>query len=290
MDWPLSERDGYEMTPVNTVVNAFHALALQRMAVIAKVLNHPDDASQFETAAARTTQSMNRALFDPTTGLYVDGAGSRHSSMHANFFPLAFGLVPPDRQKKVIDYLAGRNMDCSVYGAQFFLDALFDYGQTDRAIALMTAPGDRSWSHMIDSGATLTWEAWDKRFKPNQDWNHAWGAAPANVIPRSLMGIQPLAPGFSKVLISPHPGSLKWAEIRVPTVKGSLFVRFENDSTFQLTVELPANITARIGIPISAPDGLGSALVDGNSVSGNVIMKTLVLDNLGPGKHIITLH
>ena len=26
------------------------------------------------------------------------------------------------------------------------------------------------------------------KYKNNLDWNHAWGAVPANVIPRGLMG------------------------------------------------------------------------------------------------------
>ena len=29
---------------------------------------------------------------------------------------------------------------------------------------------------MIRVGSTITLEAWDNKFKPNQDWNHAWGA------------------------------------------------------------------------------------------------------------------
>jgi alpha-L-rhamnosidase len=290
VDWPPVERDSYEMKPVNTVVNAFHALALQRMAQIARVLNHLDDAARFDAAAKRATDSLNEKLFDAETGLYVDGEGSTHSSSHANFFPLAFGLVPPERQEKVAAYLAGRGMPCSVYGAQFLLEALFDHGQADAALALITADGDRSWSHMVDNGLTMTSEAWDGKFKPNQDWNHIWGAAPANVIPRKLMGLEPLEPGFAKVLIQPRPTSLKWAEMRVPTLRGSLFVRFENDSGYRLTVEIPPNTTARIGIPLSAPDGPSAILLDGKSVQGAVISKTLFLDGIGPGRHLITPH
>jgi alpha-L-rhamnosidase len=287
VDWPKHERDKYDMRPVNTVVNAFHALALQRLAQIAGALNHRDDAARFAAAAARTTQSINDKLFDPATGLYVDGEGSSHSSIHANFFPLAFGLVPPERQEKIAAYLAGRGMACSVYGAQFLLEALFDHGRGDEALALMTAGGDRSWSHMIDQGATLTWEAWDGKYKPNQDWNHAWGAAPANIIPRKLMGIEPLAPGFARILIQPRPTSLKWAEIRVPTVRGSLFVRFENQSGYRLEVSIPASTTARIGIPIAAPDGPATILLDGKPVQSTVIAKTAFLDAVGPGQHSV---
>jgi len=45
------------------------------------------------------------------------------------------------------------------------------------------------------------------RYKPNSDWNHAWGAAPANIIPRQLWGIQPKVPGFKVVHIRPKWGA-----------------------------------------------------------------------------------
>ncbi len=287
VDWPKHERDGYDLRPVNSVVNAFHALALRRLAQIALALDHADDAARFDAAAARATQSLNEKLFDAGTGLYVDGEGSSHSSIHANFFPLAFGLVPPERQEKIAAYLSGRGMVCSVYGAQFLLEALFDHGRGDEALALMTAGGDRSWSHMIDQGATLTWEAWDGKYKPNQDWNHAWGAAPANIIPRKLMGIEPLAPGFAKVLIQPRPTSLKWAGIRVPTVRGSLCVRFDTEPGYRLEVDLPAGVAARIGIPFPVPDGPATVLFDGKPVPCSVVAKTGFLDGVGPGRHTV---
>jgi alpha-L-rhamnosidase len=80
----------------------------------------------------------------------------------------------------------------------------------------MTASGDRSWGHMVNSGTTITWEAWDSRYKPNQDWNHAWGAAPANLLPRFVLGVQPLTPGWKQALVRPNPGLLAGANGRVP--------------------------------------------------------------------------
>jgi len=31
--------------------------------------------------------------------------------------------------------------------------------------------------NMIKNGSTIAMEAWDMKYKPNSDWNHAWGAA-----------------------------------------------------------------------------------------------------------------
>lgn len=289
VDWPSGERDGYNMKSVNTVVNAYHCKALQCMANIAKVLGQTDDEATFETAAGKSTASLNSTLFNSETGLYIDGEGSTHSSMHANFFPLAFGLVPSDKKQAIAGYLGGRTMACSVYGAQFFMEALFDNGQADHAIALMTADNDRSWKHMLDMDTTMTYEAWDQTYKPNQDWNHAWGAAPANIIPRKLMGIEPLEPGFTKVLISPKPGSLTWADMTVPTVRGSIWVRFEKGSSFLLLVKLPTGTTAKIGIPTTAKDGPIIIMVDGEPAVGRVENGTAFFDNITSGQHNFVL-
>ena len=104
---------------------------------------------------------------------------------------------------------------------------------------------------MLRSGSTGTMEAWDWKYKNNHDWNHAWGAAPANIIPRYLMGLRPLEPGFGRMLIQPRPGRLAWAELKAPTIRGTVGVRFENrpGREFRLEVEIPGNTTARVVVP-----------------------------------------
>src|SRR5581483_10293173 len=154
-------------------------------------------------------------------GLYVDGEGTTHSSLHANMFPLAFGLVPADRAAGVTAFVKSRGMVCSVYGAQILLEALFARQEADAALALMTASTLRSWNNMIAAGATMTMEAWDVSLKSNLDWNHAWGAAPANIVGRAVLGVTPASPGFAVASIHPQLGSLlTHADGVVPTIRG----------------------------------------------------------------------
>ena len=58
---------------------------------------------------------------------------------------------------------------------------------------------------MVESGTTITWEAWDQKYKPNQDWNHAWGAAPANLLPRFVLGAQAARARLAARQDSPDP-------------------------------------------------------------------------------------
>ncbi len=142
-------------------------------------------------------------------------------------------------------------MACSVYAAQHLLDGLYQAGAEDYALSLLTSTKERSWAHMIyDVGSTISLEAWDDKFKPNQDWNHAWGAAPANLIPRRLMGIMPIAPGFKKARIHPQIGSLKEASIKHPTPLGpiTLSIRRKGEK-WDIEIAIPKGMTAEFVQP-----------------------------------------
>jgi alpha-L-rhamnosidase len=267
VDWPRHERDGYVFTRVNTVVNAFHLRALEQMSQLAEALGRKKEAAKYLEQERTAQAAFQQKLFDPGRGLYRDGIGTDHASLHANLFPLAFGLVPSDARPKVAQWLAGRGMAGSVYAAQYLLEGLFENGEDTAALALITAPGDRSWRHMVDSGATITWEAWDQKYKPNQDWNHAWGAAPANLLPRFVLGAQPLTPGWSRALIQPHPGTLTSVEGRMPTPRGELAVSWKQDKNFTLSLTLPAGMTAKVLLP--ALEGSSEVRIGGAPVKAH---------------------
>ena len=107
---------------------------------------------------------------------------------------------------------------------------------------------------MLDVGSTMTMEAWDIKYKPNLDWNHAWGAAPASIIVRKMMGIEPLTPGYKSVKIKPQVGNLTAAKLKTPTIRGSILCEWKTTgSGFSFAVTVPANMTALVYLPVSDP-------------------------------------
>jgi alpha-L-rhamnosidase len=296
VDWPpgsftdggQGERDNHEMLPVNTVVNAFHCHALRLMSRVAQALGSTDDQERFSIQADLVYNSINRLLFDHTRGIYVDGEGSKHSSLHSNMFMLAFDLVPDDRRASVVSFVKSRGMACSVYGAQYLLEALYRNGEDQYALELMTAQHDRSWWNMIQCGSTITMEAWDLKYKNNLDWNHAWGAAPANIIPRFVLGVRPLKPGFSKLLIQPQPGSLKRISGTVPTIRGPVTVSLETTqaSSYKMRVVIPTDTTAQIGLRLRKDNSI-ALIVDGMKVDAHPEDEYLLLDDVKPGTHVL---
>jgi len=268
VDWPQGERDNVELMPVNTIVNAFYLAALRDLAAMYKAIQQDLKAGELETEFHRVYKVFEDKCFDPVLERYIDGPGSRHAGLHATMFPLAFGLVPSQWVGKVADYVAGRGMACSVYGAQFLIDGLYRAGRASDALALLKSRSDRSWGHMVyDVGTTIALEAWDTRYKPNQDWNHAWGAAPANLIPRWLVGVWPTSPGGSTLRIAPQPADLSSFEAKVPTIRGSVTVTFQQTKNkAKMSVSLPANASGEITLPCPANYAIREVIVENRKV------------------------
>jgi hypothetical protein len=267
VDWPAGERDGFVHRTVNTVVNAFHIRSLALMAELAGALGKAAEARDYGAREQRARAAFQDKLFDAARGLYRDGEETEHVSLHANLFPLAFGLVPEPARAGVAKWLAGRGMACSVYAAQYLLEGLLEHGADRDALRLILAPGDRSWRHMVESGTTITWEAWDQKYKPNQDWNHAWGAAPANLLPRFVLGARALEPGWTRALIRPHPGGLTRAAGRIPTPRGPIEIDWASTEAFRLKLSLPPGVSAKVQMP--APEGSAGVWRQGKPVAAS---------------------
>jgi len=297
VDWPQKgilglgkneegETDGFVFCDVNTVVNAYHYRALVLMAEIARVTGNTTDREVFNLQAEKVKSAFQEKLLDKKRGIFIDGVGTDHASLHSNMFALAFGLVPGKYRTKVTEFIKSRGMACSVYGSQFLMDALYQAEEAEYALQLLSSTAERSWYNMIRAGSTISMEAWDNKYKPNQDWNHAWGAAPANLIPRKLMGIEPLEPGFSKIRVKPQPAGLRNARIKVPTIRGTVDLSFENipGSSFYMKLGIPVNTSAEVWLPCRSKKL--KVLLNGKQVPFRVEGNFAVIDGIRSGEKI----
>lgn len=261
VDWPHTgilglneneggETDGFIFSDFNAVINAYHYETLKLMGKIASSIEKKDEARYFENEARAFEKRFNTVFFNKNSRMYVDGDTTNHSSLHANMFPVAFGMMPKEKNN-IIDFIKSRGMACSVYGSQFLMDALYEADEADYALAMLTKTDDRGWYNMIRAGSTISLEAWDNKYKPNQDWNHAWGAAPANIIPRKLMGVEPIEPGFEKIRIKPQIASLSRAKATIPTIRGDVNIEINhNKGEYIMKIEIPPNMEGDVYLPL----------------------------------------
>ena len=86
--------------------------------------------------------------------------------------------------------------------------------------------------------------------------------------------MRPHKPGYAQVLVAPHPGTLTFAQGRVPTPHGPVDCYWKcDDNRFDLAVEVPAEIPTRIELPRK-----GKITV----VEGQAEIKEMVLTSKSP--------
>ncbi|CAK0810812.1 unnamed protein product [Prorocentrum cordatum] len=294
VDWPQVKRDGYQMTEVNTVINAFAVGALRALAVLANATGKLDEAVTLQHRASALSDAMADKLFDNSTGLFVDGQGSgadHHSAWHAQVFPLFFGAGLAEQNERLLAFLKSKRMAGSVYGAFAFLLGLYRRFSDDHgalALDLLTTCDGNSWCGMLSAGATAVMEAWTRE--------EIGEAQPVLVAP---VGVSPRhrhragahgRPGLGARLqseVRPQPGALAWAELKLPVLSGFIEVRVEQSaSEFELTLVAPGNTQATACLP-----RLGGAsaelVVDGRPRSGHASGDFLCVAGVGSGRHTI---
>jgi hypothetical protein len=111
---------------------------------------------------------------------------------------------------------------------------------------------------MLDHGSSTGWESCD--LKPDGGWRkpiisrcHGWGGTASYLLPRYVLGVQPTAPGFSRVSIRPQLGDLAWAKGVVPTPHGE--IRIEMDAKAGGKVVVPAGIAVEASAGIEIVQG-----------------------------------
>lgn len=228
VDWPPNERDNYEYGAENFVSNVFYYDGLLNM-------EHLLPGNGYGNEAEELRRKMQEKFCRADGGI-VDNSSSSHMALHTAVLALALNFAEKSQMDYLANFILSKGMQCSVYMAQFLLDACFKAGKAQFAIDLMRSESERSWLNMLEQGSTISMEAWSNELKPNQDWNHAWGAAPANVIPRRLAGIRPLENGFKKFIVDPQPGDIKEFVMRHPTPRGEIELEYIANGNMYLTV------------------------------------------------------
>ncbi len=264
VDWPPSERDGYDMSvPYNTVLNAMSVRAYEDMAAIADTLGKTDDAAEFRHLHDDLRATVIDRLWDADAGRFRDGLGedgtpSPHMAQHATAYALWAGIYTDDgmAQRMAESIAADGKLHVSVYAAFFLLEGLYRAGRGDVANRLMLDPdvsdGARTWAYMLRRmEATVTTEAWNEKNKPNMTLSHPWGAAPAHMIASGICGLQPTSPGYATASIHPVWDGIDHLDATLPTVRGGVRIAWqtETDGTRTLTVDLPPDMVADVILP-----------------------------------------
>ncbi|MBI2434264.1 MAG: family 78 glycoside hydrolase catalytic domain [Candidatus Hydrogenedentes bacterium] len=248
VDWPESLRGEFDyensINACNTVLNAFYYGALKAAADLLKELGR--ESTLYEAWAQQVAEGFATQLADPKTGLYHDSSASKHSSLHANAIPLAFGLSAGADKERMLELIARERLNCGVYIASFVIEACFRSGAPDLGYSLITGEEKNSWREMLRNGATACTETWAPEQKKNMSWCHPWSSSPLYLLAEYVMGLSPATPGWTRIRFAPpRIEGLPEMTLTVPHPKGRMTVHYTPQEGYRLSVPT--------GVPVDTP-------------------------------------
>jgi alpha-L-rhamnosidase len=257
LDWaPMdTPREG-----VITHQNAWLVKALREVAQISTVLDVETaqvDHLLFTESADKLKQAINRHLWSEEDQAFVDcrhvdGRLSSVVSQQTNTIIYLCDCAEGDRKKLMAQYVRSVPKDWVAIGSPFMMffsfEALAKQGRFQEIIDWIR----HYWGLMLDNGATTCWETFPgfEQDRWTRSHCHAWSAAPGYFLPAYQLGVRPLQPGFSQVLVKPEIADLAWCKGVVPSPKGDIEVRWERGEDFSISVKLPSDVQCIIELPL----------------------------------------
>lgn len=231
-----------EIYPNNFVVNAYLLNAVDSMRYISMELDLKNDYIFYNDFYKNLKQSLINNFYNQKNNFFWDTEQKKSSSFHSNLFGVLFNVVKSDNKKIIKKHLISDLSKPSVFISHFFLKMLYQNNFDDIALQYLKSQSERSWSSMINNGLTMTSEVWQEETKKDMDYSHAWGSSPIFHVIRNIVGLNPVAPLYDKIIISPKPGNLESFSSKVVTPKGVFKIEYiSNNKSIIYKVKYPKN-------------------------------------------------
>ncbi|HXB43944.1 MAG TPA: alpha-L-rhamnosidase C-terminal domain-containing protein [Puia sp.] len=209
--------------------------ALQLAADMEIKLGSASVALEYKNKALQLQNTIRKKYWDIHSRLFADTRDKDLFSQHANALAILTNTIAgPDATalaKKIL-------VDSSLAPASIYFKYYLHMACTQAGLGGDYLKWLSAWEQNINMGLT-TWAEMPNIAGSRSDC-HAWGASPNIEFFRTVLGIDSDAPGFAKVKIVPHLGSLKSISGTMPHPLGTLSVsyRMENGK-WKIAIGLP---------------------------------------------------
>ncbi len=250
-DWGQETAKVTHMVPSEfTITTTYHHL-LRIMAEMATELGHSSDAIEFTTLADKVKEAFNKKYY----GQYTEGHYG-HGQQSEMAMPLYYGLVDETNEEAVAKLLAERVAadNYKIKTGEVALKPLFmslaRFGYNDIVYHMANQTDCPSYGYWVKQGYTTTPEYWDVgAFSQNHcmmDHIEEWFFG-------EMAGIRDAGYGFDRISIKPWiPADIKHLTVNTLTNYGEIKLAYaQNDATHRYDIDVPANTTATITLPLS---------------------------------------
>jgi alpha-L-rhamnosidase len=231
------------------------------------VLGRDERAAHYERLRAGIVAAFNRAYVREDGYVEGDTQTVYLLALHMDLLPAALRPRAAERLVADVERHDG-HLTTGFIGVGLLCPVLSEIGRADVAHRLLRNDTFPSWGYSIRHGATTIWERWDGWTEDGgfqtpmmNSFNHYSLGSIGRWLYEHVAGIRPAAPGYARVVVAPEPGELEWARATYRSPRGPIgSARRRAGDEFELTVEIPPNVTATVVLP----DGRGFEVGSGN--------------------------
>lgn len=234
--------------PAPYVNTYFKVKSLKRLCEIAKAIGKEEDIAEYEKKISEGSNAIRAAYFNTFDGNYIMNVQG------ANAYAVDLGIEckrTSDHRittyENMVDYYKKvGSLDTGIFATDVLIRTLFEHGDGELAVELLTNDGDHGFEHWRKNGATTFHEYWDSRHC--RSYNHPMFGAVTAYLFEYLLGIQQPkgAGGYSSVFIRPQAIS-KFERMSgsMETPNGIISVSYEKaDGKISFKISIPQSTEA----------------------------------------------
>ncbi|MCF0072748.1 alpha-rhamnosidase [Dyadobacter sp. CY261] len=245
-DWSQGKGWDFGMAPVgkngeSAVLDMQLLWTYQLAAELEGNLGLKDLAAHYNARAAQLKKTIQAKYWDAGKGLFANTPEKDSYSQHANSLAILSGIVAADQAKPLATKMLA---DTSLAPASIYFKFYLHQALTKAGLGNDYMSWLGKWRENMDLGLT-TWAETSDVSTSRSDC-HAWGSSPNIEFFRTILGIDSDAAGFSKVLITPHLGSIEDISGQMPHPNGAVSVTYKvKQGAMQADITLPEKTSGK---------------------------------------------
>lgn len=234
-DKDITSHNQQVMLPAPMVNTYFMVKSLEKMCEISQIIGKQEDINEYKEKINTRKGAISAAYFNTFDDNFIMNVQG------ANAFAVDIGLGNENTYKNMISYYKKLGYyDTGIFATDILTRILFENGDSDLAVTLLTNNGNQGFEHWRQNGATTFHEYWDSN--RSRSHNHPMFGAPVAYFFEYLLGIKQAkdSAGYSSLVIAPQSvARFKYMNGSIETPNGKVSVSYQNNSdsvTFKVVI------------------------------------------------------
>jgi alpha-L-rhamnosidase len=260
-DWAApSGVDLANQNSVDLITNCYISVCFDQMEKIAVILGKTGDAKLYSEKREKLNQKILDTFYNESEHSFVSG------SQIDLMYPMLAGVVPNNQLSDVTATLLENTQSihqghiaCGLVGIPVMMEWATKSNHPDFIYSMLKKTSYPGYLHMLENGATTTWEHWNgERSRIHNCYNGV-----GSWFYQALGGIRPAedVPGYRKVQIQPQiPEGVTWAKTFKETPFGKLSLNWNlKNEILELELKIPVGMETEVILP----DGVKKYIMEG---------------------------